>query len=64
METALDFSFEQLQGSYLRQYSFASTIWLVGSTAGKSKERMMNFCCFLVLSISEALLEVPGSLSN
>lgn len=24
----------------------------------------MNFCCFLVLSISEALLEVPGSLSN
>lgn len=34
------------------------------STAGKSKERRMNFCCCLVLSISETLLEVPGSLSN
>lgn len=45
-------------------YSFTSSVWLVGSTAGKSKERMMNFCCFLVLSISEALLEVPGSLSS
>ena len=45
-------------------YSITSSIWLVGSTTGKSKERMMYFCCFLVLSISEALLEVPGSFSN
>lgn len=44
-------------------YSFTSSVWLVESTAGKSKESD-EFCCFLVLSISEALLEVPISLNK